>query len=329
MDTLTHALSGALLARAVVPPGRSVQRYVAAGFLACAAPDVDLLWTRAPLDYLLYHRGVTHSLVLLPLWALGLAWLLAKIVREPLGWRALYGITAGALALHIAGDLMTSFGTMILAPFSDWRAAIGTTFIIDPWFSGIIVAGLVASLFFKTGKPSIAALAVLAGYVGLQYVLKEQALDFARTHARELGLKEVQVHARPVSPFNWTVFASDDEKHDLANVNLVRRTPKTWHPGDGFVTRLDASYLPLDSAVWITRYRYGTTDAPRAREAWNSQALSVFRWFAAVPAFDGREGDCYYFVDLRFATPGREPVPFRFGACAAPGGWRLSQNARR
>ena len=30
---------------------------------------------------------------------------------------------------------------MILAPFSDWRAAIGTTFIIDLWFSGIILAG--------------------------------------------------------------------------------------------------------------------------------------------------------------------------------------------
>ena len=329
MDTLTHALSGALLARAVVPQGRSMPRYVAAGFLACAAPDLDYLWTRTPLDYVLHHRGVTHSLVLLPLWALVLAWLLAKIVREPLGWRGLYGIAAGALALHIAGDLITGFGTMILAPFSDWRAALGTTFIIDPWFSGIVLAGLLASLLGKSRTIAIGALGVLAGYVGFQYLLREQALDFARAHARERGMKEAQVHARPVSPFNWTVFASDDEKHDLANVNLARRTPKTWHPGEGLITRLDAPYLPLAAAVWVTRYRYGTGDAARAREAWNSEALAAFRWFAAVPAFDGREGDCYYFVDLRFATPGREPVPFRFGACAAQGGWRLSQNARR
>jgi inner membrane protein len=326
MDTLTHALSGALLGRAMADPARSVPRQMAAGFLACAAPDLDFVISGSPVDYLLYHRGVTHSLVLLPLWALCLAWLLAKILREPGGWRVLYGICAASLALHIAGDLITSFGTMILAPFSDWRAAIGTTFNIDLWFSGIIVAGLAFSgIFFKTKAPAIAAFALLLAYVAFQYVLKEQALAFARAHARELGMSEVQAHPRPVSPFNWTVFASDDEKHDMANVNLIRRAPKSWHPGDGVIALLDAPYLPLDAAIWKTRLRYGSEDPARARDAWRSQALAPFRWFAALPAFDGKEGDCYYFVDLRFATPGREPTPFRFGACAAGSDWRLRQ----
>ncbi len=325
MDTLTHALSGALLARAVVPRGSSIPRYVTAGFLACAAPDLDFVATWTPADYLIYHRGVTHSLVMLPLWAFGVAWLLAKILREPGGWRALYWLSAAALALHIAADLITSFGTQILAPFSDWRAAIGTTFIIDLWFSGIIVAGLVASAIFRRSRaPAVAGLSVLVAYVGFQYVLREEALDFARAHAREYGMKEVQVHPRPVSPFNWAIFASDDEKHDMANVNLIRETPRSWHPGDGFIARLDAAYLPLHSALWTTRYRYGTQEPGRAKEAWNSEALTVFRWFAALPAFDGREGDCYYFIDLRFATPGREPTPFRFGACRAAATWTLS-----
>jgi inner membrane protein len=325
MDTLTHALSGALLARATAREGEPVARRVAAGFLAAAAPDLDFLWTSgSSVDYVLHHRGITHSLVMLPLWACGVAWLLSKILREPRGWRSLYGVTAAALALHVAGDLITSFGTMILAPFTDWRAAIGTTFIIDLWFSGIIVAGLLVSMLLKSGKSAMGALAVLAAYVGFQYVLKEQALDFARAHARERGLKEVQAHPRPVSPFNWAVFASDDEKHDMANVNLIRRVPKTWHPGDGFVARLDAAYQPLGSALWLTRYRYGTQDSARVREAWNSPALRFFRWFAAVPAFDGEEKGCPYFVDLRFATPGREPPPFRFGVCRAGDEWRLA-----
>src|SRR3974390_1209086 len=44
MDTLTHALSGALLARATAPrqaPPGSLPRRVAAGFLAGASPDLD------------------------------------------------------------------------------------------------------------------------------------------------------------------------------------------------------------------------------------------------------------------------------------------------
>ena len=327
MDTLTHALSGALLARAVAPQGRAVPRYVAAGFLACAAPDLDFLWSSgSTLDYIAHHRGVTHSFVMLPLWALGVAWLLAKILREPLGWRSLYAISAAAIALHIAGDLITSFGTVILAPLSDWRAAIGTTFIIDLWFSGIIVVGLVVSAFLRRSRtPALAALAVLVVYVGLQSFLKEQALDFAQAYARAHGMTEVRAEPRPVSPFNWTVFASDAEKHDVANINLIRQVPKSWHPGDGFIARLDSAYLPLQAALWRTRFRYGTEDPVRVHAAWSSDALSVFRWFAAEPAFDGKEGDCYYFVDLRFATPGRGVTPFRFGACGRPGDWRLRQ----
>ncbi len=153
MDTLTHALSGALIARATAtrdsPPG-TLPRRIAAGFLAAAAPDLDFVISYAgPVAYLEHHRGVTHSVLLLPLWALLLSWLLAKILREPRGWRALYGITALSLAAHIVGDIITSFGTIVFAPFSDWRAAIGTTFIIDLWFSGIIVAGLALSLVFQ------------------------------------------------------------------------------------------------------------------------------------------------------------------------------------
>src|SRR5882672_8501802 len=146
MDTLTHALSGALLARATAPRNaspKSLPRRIAAGFFACAAPDLDIVVSFfGPIEYLQNHRGVTHSLILLPLWALLYSWILAKILREPRGWRALYGITAMGLALHVAGDVITTYGTMILAPLSNWRAQIGTTFIIDLWFTGIIVAGL-------------------------------------------------------------------------------------------------------------------------------------------------------------------------------------------
>src|SRR4051812_7054343 len=143
-------------------------RRLAAGFLACAAPDLDFVAGFAgPVSYLLNHRGVTHSLILLPLWALALSWLLSKILRDPGGWRALYAITALAIGAHIAGDVITSYGTMVLAPFSDWRAGIGTTFIIDLWFSGIIVIGLVASaIYWRSRVPAVAALVVLVGYVG-------------------------------------------------------------------------------------------------------------------------------------------------------------------
>jgi len=54
-----------------------------------------------------------------------------------------------------------------------------------------------------------------------------------------------------------------------------------------------------------------------ARPAWDSPALGFMRWFADRPAFDGlgRGSTCVWFVDLRFVNPGREWLPFQYGAC--------------
>ncbi|MEX2239748.1 MAG: metal-dependent hydrolase [Burkholderiales bacterium] len=333
MDTLTHALSGALLARATAPkdaPPRSIPRRVAAGFFAAAAPDLDfVLAFVSPLVYLEQHRGPTHSVILLPLWALLLSWLLAKMLREPRGWRALYGVTALALGVHIVGDLITSFGTIVFSPVSDARYAWGTTFIIDLWFTGIILVGLLLSLAWRrTRIPAVAAGAVLVAYVGFQAVLKGQALDYAREYAQQQGWSgvELSAHPRAVSPFNWTVFASDEAAHRFAHVNLARDAPRA--AAHDFIGRMDAAFQPLALARWETRTRYGETEAEQriAREAWHSSALGFMRWFAEQPAFDGLSAGstCAWFVDLRFLNPGRDWVPFQYGACReAPGeAWR-------
>jgi inner membrane protein len=335
MDPLTHALSGALLARATTPteaPPGSLKRRIVSGFLACASPDLDVIASLAgPVAFLENHRGVTHSFVMLPLWALLYSYLLAKILREPRGWRALYGITAMALALHIAGDLITTYGTMILAPFSDWRAVIGTTFIIDLWFSGIIVAGLAASSVLRTARwPAVAALAILAGYVGFQYLQRERAVEFGERYVRDQDIRgaSVNVQPRPVSPFNWTVFVSDAEVHRFAHINLAREAPRSYREGDGYIAMLDSAYQPPAAARWETRARYGQgARGAFAREAWNSPALAVYRWFAQLPAVDGFEADstCVRFIDLRYVVPGRGALPFHYGACRdRPGApWRL------
>ncbi|TAK88378.1 MAG: metal-dependent hydrolase [Betaproteobacteria bacterium] len=244
------------------------------------------------------------------------------------------GVSALALAAHIAGDVITSFGTMIFAPLSDWRAAIGTTFIIDPWFTGILVAGLLASAFFYRSRwPAVAASALVAGYVGFQYVQKEKALDIGAQYVLEHGLSgaKVSVQPRPVSPFNWTVFVSDEQAHRYAHVNLVRSEARSYGPGDGFIAKIDSPYRPVAQAFWVRSTRFGQPPLDAlARDAWQSPALAFFRWFADVPAFDGvTEGStCVGFVDLRFLTPGRDVMPFRFAACrdapCAP--WRLSSS---
>src|SRR5262245_25576838 len=100
MDTLTHALSGALLARATAPDPTRARITTAArmfaGALAAAFPDTDFFLAYvSPVAYLTGHRGITHSIFLLPIWALMLAWILARIFRgRDATWRDLFGVCA-------------------------------------------------------------------------------------------------------------------------------------------------------------------------------------------------------------------------------------------
>jgi inner membrane protein len=348
MDTLTHALSGALLARATasrklradtLPLGR--RTFV--GALAAAFPDSDVVSSYlSPLGYLYNHRGITHSLLLVPLWAILLSFILAAVWRaksrlvtaptpEP-SWRAYAGVAALGVTAHILGDLITSFGTMVFAPLSDARYALSATFIIDLWFTGIIVIGLLASAIWRSSRvPAVAGLAVLCGYVAFQVVLQQRAIDFGEAYAKARGFGDVVVTAqpRPVSPFNWTVLVAEADRYHYAHVNLIRKSvPPEPDANTGFVKRLDAAYKPLADATWVHLDRYGAPagDAAIAREVYSHPGFRFFRWFAAYPAVlrvdTSNPGRCVWFYDLRFATPGRSGTPFRYGMCRdAAGAW--------
>ena len=340
MDTLTHALSGALLARATAPDPANARistvARVAAGGLAAAFPDTDFLLAYvSPVAYLTGHRGVTHSILLLPVWAVLLAWIMAKIDRgKAVTWRDYLGVCALGVGVHIVGDLITSFGTMIYAPLSDARVAWNTTFIIDLWFSGIIVAGLLGSLVWRRSRvPAVFGLAVLAGYVGFQAVLHSRAVDFGAEYAHRAGFDAPKVTAipRPVSPFNWTVFITEGDRYHYAHVNLARdRTPPPPGPDAGLFERYGAAYAPLAQAKWSAINRYGGEDAGRelASRVLADPRLEFFRWFAEFPALyridRGNPSTCVWFQDLRFVTPGNDRNIFRYGLCREDGAedWR-------
>ena len=341
MDTFTHALSGALLARATAPRQEDamalpLRRRLLVGFLAAMAPDLDfVIGFLGPVEYLYHHRGVTHSLVMLPLWAFLLAKLSAVAWRRDRPWKAYFGIIAMGLGIHIAGDWITSYGTIVFAPLSDARYALHTTFIIDLWFTGILLAGLLACwIWRKSPMPAIAGLAVLCGYIAFQGVEHERAIKWGEAYARSAGLKQAEVTAlpRPVSPFNWMVIVRSGEEVRYSFVNLVRREPLPLGPESDFIRRLDAIYLPLSQAQWVFGTRFGASESERAvaRQAWSHPKLAFFRWFADEPMLlrvdAGNPSACAWFQDLRFFTPGRDMWPFRYGMCREAGGeWRRYQ----
>ena len=297
---------------------------VGLGLVAAAFPDSDVVlkWV-SDLAYLRGHRGVTHSVLMLPLWALLLGAIAASAYRRRAAWPRYAWLAGAGIAIHIVGDWITQFGTMLLAPLSDARFGLGSTFIIDLVLTGIVLAGLLASAAWRRSRmPALAALALLPAWIGVNLQGKAEAIAAARDYAQRQGLAIVSVDAapRPASPFNWTAIVFDGERYHVAHLNTRRSEPLVAGPDDHFIRRLSAPYLPVEQAQWQQQPRFGNADAQAlAREAWAHPDFAFFRWFAMFPLVDGverRGGEaCVWFRDLRFGFPGREAVPFRYGMC--------------
>jgi inner membrane protein len=325
LDPLAHALSGALLARAAATaPARLPLRWqITAGFTAAAFPDIDLILRLIDtITYLNWHQGPTHSLILLPVWAWLLAWLFSKLSRGRYNWRLFYHPACLGIAIHIAGDLVTSYGLMLFAPFSTERYSLPLVFVIDPWFSLIIITGLIVSWRYPQHRiPAIAALFVLYGYGMFLLTLHQQATAIAHRYVESQAIQplHVAVLPQPLSPFHWKIIIRDRETYHIADIDLSTSTEKR-QTGTWLLSKMTATYRPVAENNWKIQQQFGSdpTRATLLREAWLAAAFTPFRAFAQFPVLDSvdvqRQEFCAWFYDLRFQFP-ELPPSFRYGVC--------------
>ncbi|MCW9023879.1 MAG: metal-dependent hydrolase [Gammaproteobacteria bacterium] len=344
MDTVTHALSGALALQAFYPkpsvglfsqqikPGVSASHltYRAAilvGLLAAAFPDADAIsGFFGILAYLNIHRGITHSVVMIPVWAFCLSWLFSLLFRQRYDWKAFLLPTSLALGVHIIADVITAYGTMIWSPFNDLRASWPVTFIIDLYFSGIILTALLLGVIFRKKAPLIgkAGLLILCGYIGFQAVLRHQALEIGEQYTQEQGMENVIIEAlpQPVSPFNWKLVVTHKDTYHISYLNLWRkhRIELMESEKEQLIARVDALYQPADVLKWHRLSIFGGQEHEKDQitTAWNSDKLKDIRRFMDYPALsrvssDG-SGFCAWFADQRFILDGIR-TPFLFGVC--------------
>ncbi|MEA5445131.1 metal-dependent hydrolase [Gammaproteobacteria bacterium AB-CW1] len=333
MDPLTHALSGAL-GNHVLRPRRPGTRAFAPGerlllgAMAALFPDVDwvLRLLADELTYLNLHRGITHSLLMWPLWALLLGYLLARFWPHERDWRDGFRIFLIGMGLHIAGDFITSYGTQLFAPLSSVPLAFPSTFIIDPWISLLLLLGLVAIWRpWPAWLPSVFFFACI-GLVGLQGALKLNALEHARAEALEKGLPNARIHAlpQPLSPLHWRLIIEGPELHYLAHLGFFRRSGGEV-TGENPVAVHWQTFASVDSLRWERVSRFGEGEERAfVVEAWRRPEFGPYRHFAQLPylhAVEHHDGDrCAIFSDLRFQLPGLPEPAFRYAMCQSPGG---------
>lgn len=329
-------MAGRATARAADTDPLSARQRTLCGALAAGFPDIDYVVILVDtLTYLNLHRGITHSLLMMPLWAGLLALVFGALYK--CRWQAFYFVCVVGLTIHIVGDVLTPYGTKIFAPFSDYGFSIWTTFVIDPILTGLLVFGLLVSVFVaRIARVAQLTLLAVAGYVGIQMWLHSHALDVAHNFATDRSLSHSRAYAlpQPLSPFHWKLMLEDTDGYWEARINLIGRVTRRSQPDASSLAQIWASFHPQHAPNWQRIPRYGATieDQALAHAAWSAPALHGFRRFALFPVaykiIRSNPRTCVYFQDLRFALAGRIP-PFRFGACRPYGSstWKLVRDS--
>jgi membrane-bound metal-dependent hydrolase YbcI (DUF457 family) len=209
MDTITHGIVGALAGKALFAGGdvpaallrsdrpRAISDATArAAIIGCTLgavfPDIDVFagpLARNPLAIMEWHRNITHSVVMLPLWALLLSALSLPLFhllrwKSPPFWK-LCGIFAAGIGTHIFLDLVTNFGTMVWSPLRFSRPAWDWIFIVDFTLTGIaLVPQLAAWCYREPAKFWASAAAIWAllttGVIAVFVLARATGYGFSR-----------------------------------------------------------------------------------------------------------------------------------------------------
>ena len=317
MDSLTHTLTGAVVARAI--DDEKVGNWgTIAGLAMGFFPDSDFvlgLFNRQ--FYLEYHRDFTHSLLLIPLYSLLFSWLLVKISRRNHFW-SYYKICLPVLVSHVILDLLTSYGTMIFSPFFEHRFSWDLIFIIDLIFSGIIFFPLLVSIFWKRKVKWISrgSMIGLTLYILFCWVQHHRAIELTKAFAQNLNEDIIQVASmpQPLSPFRWANYIETKDEIYQGFVDLLRKEPallvdkqsKSRSDFSSFFRRLDSLYQPPGMVYYQSWKKL--INSPWVEKALATEGVKFYYWFARFPvvkSVNSRDRKHRVeFMDVRFFVPG-------------------------
>jgi len=337
VELVTHALLGAGAALASRPASSrlTIRQRLLLGAAAAVWPDID--FAAFPIDPLRFladwHQGPTHSLLLLPLWALLIAAVFVVATRQRQAFGEAAAVAALGLATHVAADAITAYGVMLWYPLSTRRFGLGATFVVDVWVGAIALGGVLLALRLRRRAPAAIALGLVGIVVAAQAGLQQRALAIGQASAQVQGLayERLSAFAQPLSPLHWKLIASTATQHQVAHLDLGGRGPwvPAW-PGLRWLHALDDAYRPAPALAWVRHERPSDAQGRHGivQALWHDARFAPFRRFATHPALArvdaGAGTDCVWFTDLRYDLP-TLPEVFRYGFCRdgehAP--WRL------
>ncbi|MBH0066141.1 metal-dependent hydrolase [Psychrobacter sp. SZ93C1] len=287
MDSLSQIVLGASVQGAVLGKYQGRKAYLYGAMLG-TLPDLDVLINYPdPISNMTYHRGFSHSLIVLTAVGIVGAWLISRYHawrNMPLPYSTTRLATAMTLALttHPILDSFTVYGTQLLWPLQESLSltpfSIASMFIIDPLYTLPLLIAMIIGLTkgsklstFKTGllthcqRLAIWMLVISSGYLMLSLGLKYYAQDKAEQTLAAAKIDNIaRIKTMPVLPtiLMWRTVAEDDQNRliEMRGSILDSRLPEYR-----YLTQYDNSQtlranLPIASQPYAHRLDWFSGD---------------------------------------------------------------------
>ena len=250
MDSLTQIALG--IAVAEVCAGKTLgNRTFLYGAVLGTLPDLDVLVGKFlnPVDGVMIHRGISHSLALFVVLAPLLGYLIARIERQRIRIFSAITMVFWCLFTHVALDMFTSWGTQLFWPLPD-RIAFKTIFVVDPLYTIPLAVALVLVWRSKTNvlrrKYVWRGIAISSAYLALSCGIKIYALN---QFENALQKQQISYDALIVKPtaFNlilWNANVATKEAYLLGDYSLLDSQPihfKTYPKNKALAASLEGN----------------------------------------------------------------------------------------
>jgi inner membrane protein len=237
MDNLTHTAIGLFLSRAGL--GRWSPLATPIVILAANAPDIDVISAAGgSLNYLHYHRHITHSLVGMPILAITVVLVVKLIGRRPVHWLGAFCAALVGLASHLALDWTNVYGIRLLLPFSSEWQRLDVTGVVDMWIWGVLLLGILGPFLARLVGSEISSGTDKAAHHGRGFawfallfvllydcgrgVLHARAVTALGSHMYQ-DSPPLRVAAMPdvLNPWRWRGIVETSDAYTVEEINLT------------------------------------------------------------------------------------------------------------
>ena len=269
MDSLTQIALGAAVGEATL--GKKVgNQALLWGAVAGTIPDLDVLANPilSDLEGLKFHRSVSHSLLFCLLFAPILGYFISTLpVGQEARWRDWTKLSFLSLFTHPLLDSLTNWGTQLFWPFSSFRAALNTIFIIDLFYTIPLIIGCVAAGFFARSSRkrrlwNTAGLTISSAYLLLGFFTKAQAENsfHSALNQQNITYERLFTNPAPLTTVFWYGLAESDDGFWLGYSSLFDApgTPVAFEfiPKNAHLLAGLAEKPEMRTMEWITEGLY-------------------------------------------------------------------------